>query len=59
MDLKGPPVTGIITFMAGTVLGILSFMNFGQATVAEGILLQVAGLGMAYLALEAQKGGGE
>lgn len=55
-SFKASTVTGIITFGAGTLLGLASTEGIAQASPETGIIVQIAGLGMAYLSLEAAKG---
>jgi len=55
-SFKGSAITGMITFVGGTLLGLASTEGIGAATPETGIIIQIAGLGMTLLSIQAAKG---
>jgi len=55
-SFKGATLTGMITFVAGTLLGLASTEGMGAATPETGIIIQIAGLGTTLLSIQAAKG---
>jgi len=55
-SFKFSAATGMLTFVLGTFVGLASTEGIGQASPETGIIVQIAGLGMALLSIQAAKG---